>query len=187
MCTLHIFTSFDLFIWLLHSNIIRIFCQFPLVQLNMKLAKYPPPIELCPPSVFLVFLHMFFGPAWFCIKLCSMVLHVLFYFTKELTKRFINNLITNILFLEKNSQDPKPSFTRHRSCYYPQAQIQVSRNECFLSYFNNFHNQKVKPCSRTARFSAGLHCQAQKGRRTVLDGGCLASRLRLGTILLYVL
>jgi hypothetical protein len=26
------------------------------------------PLELCPALVFLVFLHMFFGRAWFCIK-----------------------------------------------------------------------------------------------------------------------
>jgi hypothetical protein len=41
----------------------------------------------------------------------------------------------------------------------------------FLFYLNNFHSQKVKPCCRTTRFSAGLHCQAQKGRWTVLQGG----------------
>ncbi len=31
--------------------------------------------------------------------------------------------------------------------------------------------KNVKPCGRTTRFSSGLHCQAQKGRRTVVDGG----------------
>jgi hypothetical protein len=41
----------------------------------------------------------------------------------------------------------------------------------FLFYLNNFHSQKVKPCGRTTRFSAGLHCQARKGHRKVLDGG----------------
>ncbi len=39
----------------------------------------PPPIKLCPAHVSLGFLHMFlhifFGPAWFCIK--TQVLHVL--------------------------------------------------------------------------------------------------------------
>ncbi len=36
---------------------------------------------------------------------------------------------------------------------------------------NNLHTQKVKPCGRTTRFSTTLHCQAQKGRWTVLYGG----------------
>ncbi len=70
--------------------------------------------------VSLVFLHMFFGPAWFCIEPRSTILHVLL-FSK-------------------------------RTCH-------------------NVHSQKVKPCSRTTRFSAGLHCQAQKGRRTEPDWG----------------
>jgi len=39
----------------------------------------PPPIELCPAHVFLVFLHMFFGLTWFCIKPRSTVLHVLLF------------------------------------------------------------------------------------------------------------
>jgi hypothetical protein len=114
---------------------------------------------------------MFFGPAWFCIKLCSMVLHVLFILQKKLTKRFTNDLIKIILFLQNNSPDLKPIFSKFRACYDPLAQIQALRDERFLSYFNNFHCQKVKPCSRTTRFSAGLHYQAQKWRQTVLDGG----------------
>jgi hypothetical protein len=40
----------------------------------------------------------------------------------------------------------------------------------FFSIAINFHSQNVKLCGRTTRFSAGLHSQAQKGRRTVLDG-----------------
>ncbi len=47
----------------------------------------------------------------------------------------------------------------------------------FLFYLNNFHSQKVKPCCRTTRFSAGLHCQAQKGRWTVLQGGRVIQHL----------
>jgi hypothetical protein len=29
----------------------------------------------------------------------------------------------------------------------------------------------VKPCGRTTKLAAGLHCQAQQGRRTELDEG----------------
>jgi hypothetical protein len=44
------------------------------------------PMELYPAIVFvfLVFLHMFLGPAWFCIKPCSMVLHILKFFKRRL-------------------------------------------------------------------------------------------------------
>jgi hypothetical protein len=38
-------------------------------------------------------------------------------------------------------------------------------------YLNNSYSEKVKPCSRTTQFSAGLHTQAKKGRWTELDGG----------------
>jgi hypothetical protein len=40
-----------------------------------------------------------------------------------------------------------------------------------LFYLDNFHGQKVKPSRRATPFSAGLQCQAQNGRRTLLDGG----------------
>jgi hypothetical protein len=40
-----------------------------------------------------------------------------------------------------------------------------------LFYLDSFHSQKVKPCGRATQFSAGLQCQAQNGRRTLLDGG----------------
>jgi hypothetical protein len=35
----------------------------------------------------------------------------------------------------------------------------------------DFFSQKVKPYDKTTRFPKGLHCQAQKGRRTLLIGG----------------
>lgn len=41
----------------------------------------------------------------------------------------------------------------------------------FLFYFNNFHNQKVKPYDKTTQFFVGLYCQAQKGHRTSQWGG----------------
>jgi hypothetical protein len=50
-------------------------------------------------------------------------------------------------------------------------QTQALKKWCFVFYLNKFHSQKLKPCDRTTWLSAGLHCQAQKGRQTVLDGG----------------
>ncbi len=53
------------------------------------------PIEFCPTPVFLVFLHMFFSPAWFCIiikKPCSMALHVPFILQKNLVMALLNEL-----------------------------------------------------------------------------------------------
>jgi hypothetical protein len=50
-------------------------------------------------------------------------------------------------------------------------QIQALKKWRFVFYLNNFHSQKVKPCDRTTWFSAGLHCQAHKGRWTVLIWG----------------
>ncbi len=47
-----------------------------------------PPIELCPVHVSLVFLHMVFGPAWFCIEPCSMVLHVLLFSQRRRRRMF---------------------------------------------------------------------------------------------------
>jgi hypothetical protein len=46
-----------------------------------------------------------------------------------------------------------------------------SEDDTFLFYSNNSDSQKVKPFGRTTRFSAGLHCQTQKGRRTEFDAG----------------
>jgi hypothetical protein len=43
-----------------------------------------PPMELCPAHVCLVSLHMFCGPAWFCIEPCSTVLHVLLCIKKNM-------------------------------------------------------------------------------------------------------
>ncbi len=109
--------------------------------------KYPstplPPIELWPGLFFLVFLHMFLSPPWFCIKLLSMVLHVFFYSAKI----GIVLLILRTIFV-----------LQQVSCYN-------------YLYLNNFQSQKVKPCGRTTLFSAGLQCQTHKGRQTVLDGG----------------
>jgi hypothetical protein len=48
----------------------------------------PAPIELCPAPVYLVFVHTFFDPAWFCIKPCSIVLHVLSILQKNLVVFF---------------------------------------------------------------------------------------------------
>jgi hypothetical protein len=85
-------------------------------------AKYPhPPIELCPAPVFLVFLHMFFGPAWFWIKTmqqgstCSFMLQknwVMFLFTK------LYNLINPT---QDSSQYSKSAPSGHTSCYRPLA------------------------------------------------------------------
>jgi hypothetical protein len=47
----------------------------------MRDAKYPPA------HVSLLFLHMFFGPAWLCIEPCSSVLHVLL-FSKRTCQTF---------------------------------------------------------------------------------------------------
>jgi len=44
---------------------------------------------------------------------------------------------------------------------------------CFLKILISFHSLKVKLCGRTTQFFAGLHCQDQKGRPPVLDGGIL--------------
>jgi hypothetical protein len=43
-----------------------------------------PPLGHCRPPAFLVFLHIFCIKTWFCIKPCSMVLHVLFILQKNL-------------------------------------------------------------------------------------------------------
>jgi hypothetical protein len=48
---------------------------------------------LCLALVFLVFWHMFFSPAWFCIKPGSMVLHVFFYSAKEHSNVFFSRTI----------------------------------------------------------------------------------------------
>jgi hypothetical protein len=46
----------------------------------------PPPVELCGAHVLLVFLHMFFVPAWFCMNPGRMVLSTtLFNSAKEIS------------------------------------------------------------------------------------------------------
>jgi hypothetical protein len=43
-----------------------------------------------PPLAFLVvFLHMFLGPAWFCIKPHTMIFHVFSYSAKELSNALL--------------------------------------------------------------------------------------------------
>jgi len=54
------------------------------------------PIELCPGTHFLVFSHIFLGPAWFCIKPRSIVLHFLFC-NKDLAMFFYLTII--LMFL----------------------------------------------------------------------------------------
>ncbi len=79
--------------------------------------KYSP-IELCPGPVFLVFLRMFFGPAWLCIKSMRHGCTCSFYCAKELT---------NVLLIEENyvvfwfiiGFEHAPC--RYRTCYGPLA------------------------------------------------------------------
>jgi len=151
-----------------------------------------PPIEHCPAPVFLV-LHMFFGPCMVLHKTLQhastvflvflhmflgpcMVLHKTlkhgstcsFHSAKELNIVILIFLINYVLeqFTEFENWT-----SRYRTCYQPLAQFQDLRIRSFLLYLNNFDGQKVEPCSRTPRFFTGLHYQAQKARRILLDWG----------------
>jgi hypothetical protein len=55
-----------------------------------------PPDELFPEHVFLVFLHRFFGPAWFCIK--SHTFYVFFYSDKDHVNVLDNFTSSRIMF-----------------------------------------------------------------------------------------
>jgi len=106
---------------------------------------------------------MSLGYAWFCIETDSMVLRVFFILQNNLGKcSFISR---SFLFFAAAQQNRILNFTGIL------GSIQALKEGCFLFYLINFHSQKVKLCGRTTRFSAGLHCQDQKGRRPVLDGG----------------
>jgi hypothetical protein len=107
-------------------------------------------------------LHMFFGPAWLCIEPCSSVLHVLLFSKRTCQIYFV--LLEILFFLLPPSRFEMQTFQLCK-IKLTVANIQALEDVWFLFYSNNFHSQKVKP------FSAGLHCQAQKGRRTELDGG----------------
>jgi hypothetical protein len=105
-------------------------------------------------SLSLAFLHKFFAPAWFCMKPRSMVLNYFFILQKNLGDvRTILNLPPNI---------------EHGTAHW--HRLRHWGNWSFFSIWINFHSQKAEPCGRTTQSSAGLHCQAQKGRRTVVDG-----------------
>jgi hypothetical protein len=113
------------------------------------------PIELCPALVWLV-LHMFFGPC--------MVEH----------KTMQQHGSTCLLIQQKNFA----MFFIFKFCFKslsenmvrtPGIDFWTEKNLFYFLYLNNFHSQKA--FRRTIWFSAGLHCQAQKGRRKVLNGG----------------
>jgi hypothetical protein len=78
-------------------------------------------------------------------------------------------LIYYLIYVLHQNTEYEPS--RCRACNQRLAQIQAQREMWFHLYLNNFHSKKFKPCSRITRFYAGLHCQAQKGRLALLDGG----------------
>jgi hypothetical protein len=111
---------------------------------------------------------MFFSPAWFCTEPRSTVLHVLLF-----SKRSCHNVLCSawITFCFAAAHHSKSEPPKHRIWYYPLVQIHALGEVWFVLYSNNSQSQKVKTCGRTIRFSAGLHCQAQKVRWTELIGG----------------
>ncbi len=97
--------------------------------------KLNTPMEHCLTPVLLVFfLDMFFGPTWFCIKPCSMVLHVLFPLQKNLVMFF--QFLYGLMFSESTSP-------RCRTRARPLANIQALRKICFLFYLHKFHSHTL--------------------------------------------
>jgi hypothetical protein len=45
----------------------------------------------------------------------------------------------------------------------------------YLQHKKSRREKRLKPCSKTTKFSKGLHCQAHKRRRTEVFTGYLAS------------
>jgi len=114
---------------------------------------------------------VFFGPAWFCIKPRSMVLHF-FNSAKQLSNVLLTLRTISCIAAAHRIQNPNLPGIEHATDHGHRFQWSTDTEKMPFLYLNNFYSQKVKPCGRTTRFSsAGLHCQAQKGRQTVLDGG----------------
>jgi hypothetical protein len=107
---------------------------------------------------------MFLGPAWFCIKLGSMVLYALFIMQKKLANVRLNYRF----FWRLRSEDSKSDPSRNRTCYRP---------ECFVFYLNSFHSWKIK----ILWFSAALSGRerAPDSARLQGRGVCLASHPKL--------
>ncbi len=103
-------------------------------------------------------------------------LYAVFQFAKQLRKC---SFISPSFFFCSCSSPAKSNSERYRYriSFRPLGQIQALKDGFFLLCLINFHSPKVKLCGRTARFSAGLHCQDQKGAAQCQMGGYLASRL----------
>jgi hypothetical protein len=131
----------------------------------------PAPIKLCPAPVSLVFLHMFCIPAWFYIFCYCAKKLATFFKIKFVLIFFCFALLRGSAHTK--SEPPRCMVVTTGIDFGAEKSWQRFRRweeRAFFSIAINFHSQKVKPCGRTTRFSAGLHSQAQKGRRTILDG-----------------
>jgi hypothetical protein len=119
-------------------------------------------MELCPAHVSLVFLHMFFGRAWFCIDPCSTVLHVLL-FSKRICQRSF--VLLELLYVLLPYSRVKLWTSQTQYTVISTSTDQGAEGGVISFHSNNSYSQKVKPCGRTTRFS------------TELDWGHLAFRL----------
>jgi hypothetical protein len=112
------------------------------------------PIELCPAHVPLVFLHMFFGPAWFYAAR--------FYMFFCSTKNSVDCL-WSFLFCCL-SADSKSRRLKHKTWYYPLAKIQPESDTRFHFDSNNSHGvKKSNPAAEPHGSPQGCTVRPRKG------------------------